>query len=108
MRSSTTSSTAAAIGAEALPAPTTMTRRKSESTYSVPEAEKPVEVRVSARRTASPGSTAARAAASAESSAAAALSGSWLARSDIDRFTAGQQRRDVAVGAQEPLEIALD
>src|SRR5690348_16448471 len=106
-RPATTSSTAAAMGAEALPAPTTMTRRKLESAYSRSAAVNPEAVGASALRTAAPGSTAASAAARTRSSAAS-LSGGGLTRGDVYGFAARQFCRDVPVRRQVALEIALD
>ena len=84
--SPSTSSTAAAIGADALPAPTTSTRRSSTERVATgrPRAS-PSASTLSARRTAWPGSTAARA-------ARRTLSSSGLTRGHVDRFAARQRR----------------
>src|ERR1051326_9074678 len=96
------SSTAAAIGAEAFPAPTTTTRCKRRRSYAALSTTSESPSRRTNRRTARPGSTAASAAARTLSS------GCLTSRGHVDRFAAGQFGGNVPICGQEPLEVALD
>src|SRR5438132_529143 len=94
------------MGAEALPAPTRMRRRKSRIWSSRPPtlSRPPSPEALSARRTAWPGSTAASAAASSASS----LSRAGLTRGHVNCLAARQLGADMSVRGQEALKVALD